>query len=96
MKQISFAEKDAEDFFDKLYESFTTDDESFEKKGSAILRQYNRCSDEEKAVLNWMMINLTGWSIPSLWKMSLQGTEQPVINCIKEFEDFPLAESFNN
>ena len=63
-------------FFEEVYENFNIDDESWGKKGEAILYQYELASDPEKAILNYLMVTMTGWTIPSLIEKA--GGEKPI------------------
>lgn len=76
-----------EDFFETVYEQFTEDDEAWDKKGSQILRQYETASVPEKAILNYLMITMTGWTIPSLIEKAggKRPKEDPVALTISQY-----------
>jgi hypothetical protein len=63
----------------KFYETFerelNSDDERWSRKGKRILEYYNRCTQQEQAIINDLFIELCGWSLETLVEMSTEKEE---------------------
>jgi hypothetical protein len=61
---------DPERLFETINNEYNSDDESFYKRGSRILDDYENASDNDKAIMNNLFISLCGYSFESLVKLS--------------------------
>jgi hypothetical protein len=64
---------DPEKLVETFADAFRSDDESYEDIGERLLGDYENATQQEKTIMNNLLVTLCGWSFETLVEQSKEG-----------------------